>query len=81
MDFQLQGPDLPAPVITLPIVDEALRELDWVVEHGAKVILIRPAPCPASKVSDPLPCLSSTPSGQKCRNTTSRSACIHLMMD
>ena len=34
------------PVITLPIVDEAIRELDYVVEHGAKVILIRPAPVP-----------------------------------
>lgn len=32
------------PVITMAIVDEAIRELDWVLEHGAKVILIRPAP-------------------------------------
>ncbi|HUR77103.1 MAG TPA: amidohydrolase family protein [Acidimicrobiales bacterium] len=36
----------PTPVITLPIVDEAIRELDWVVERGAKIILIRPAPVP-----------------------------------
>jgi len=35
------------PVITLPIVDEAIRELDWVVERGAKIILIRPAPVPS----------------------------------
>ncbi len=34
------------PVITLPIIDEALRELDYVVEHGAQAILIRPAPVP-----------------------------------
>ncbi len=34
------------PVITLPIVDEAIRELDWVVEHGAKIILIRPSTVP-----------------------------------
>jgi len=34
------------PVITLPIVDEALRELDYVVEHGARAILVRPAPVP-----------------------------------
>ena len=34
------------PVITLPIVDKAIEELDWVVERGAKVILIRPAPVP-----------------------------------
>ena len=32
------------PVITLPIVEEAIAELDWVVERGARVVLIRPAP-------------------------------------
>lgn len=36
----------PTPVITLPIVDEALRELDFVLERGARAILIRPAPVP-----------------------------------
>ena len=36
----------PTPIVTLPIVDEALRELDFVVEHGARAILIRPAPVP-----------------------------------
>jgi predicted TIM-barrel fold metal-dependent hydrolase len=36
----------PTPVITLPIVDEALKELDYVVERGARAILIRPAPVP-----------------------------------
>jgi predicted TIM-barrel fold metal-dependent hydrolase len=35
-----------APVITLPIVERAIEELEWVVERGAKVILIRPAPVP-----------------------------------
>jgi predicted TIM-barrel fold metal-dependent hydrolase len=34
------------PVITLPIVDKAIQELEWVVERGAKVVLIRPAPVP-----------------------------------
>ena len=34
------------PVITLPIVDQAIAELEWVLERGAKVILIRPAPVP-----------------------------------
>ncbi|ADP81320.1 amidohydrolase family protein [Pseudofrankia inefficax] len=34
------------PVITLPIVEKALEELDWVIERGAKVVLIRPAPVP-----------------------------------
>jgi predicted TIM-barrel fold metal-dependent hydrolase len=36
----------PTPVITLPIIDEALRELDYVVENGARAILVRPAPVP-----------------------------------
>ena len=36
----------PTPVITLPIVDEAIRELELVVERGAKAILVRPAPVP-----------------------------------
>src|SRR5580765_2766982 len=34
------------PVITLPVVDKAIEELEWVVERGAKVVLIRPAPVP-----------------------------------
>jgi len=34
------------PVITLPIVDKAIAELDWVVERGARAILVRPAPVP-----------------------------------
>lgn len=37
----------PTPVITLPIVEKAIEELEWVVERGAKVVLIRPAPVPA----------------------------------
>ncbi len=32
------------PVITLPIVERAIEELEWVLERGAKVVLIRPAP-------------------------------------
>ena len=32
------------PVITPGIVDKAVEELDWVLERGAKVILVRPAP-------------------------------------
>jgi predicted TIM-barrel fold metal-dependent hydrolase len=34
------------PVISLPIVDRALAELDWCLERGARVILVRPAPVP-----------------------------------
>ncbi len=32
------------PVITLPIVEKAIEELEWAVERGARVVLIRPAP-------------------------------------
>ncbi len=39
------------PVITLPIVERAIAELDWVVERGAKVVLIRPAPVPGYRGS------------------------------
>ena len=34
------------PVITLPIVEKAIEELEWVAERGARVVLIRPAPVP-----------------------------------
>jgi predicted TIM-barrel fold metal-dependent hydrolase len=34
------------PVISLPIVDRAIAELEWCLERGAKVILVRPAPVP-----------------------------------
>ncbi|MDG2029177.1 MAG: amidohydrolase family protein [Acidimicrobiales bacterium] len=36
----------PTPVIAMNIVAEAIRELEFVVENGAKVVLIRPAPVP-----------------------------------
>lgn len=39
------------PVITLPIVEKAIEELEWVVERGAKVVLIRPAPVPGFRGS------------------------------
>jgi predicted TIM-barrel fold metal-dependent hydrolase len=32
------------PVITPGLVDKAIEELEWVVERGARVILLRPAP-------------------------------------
>ncbi|GAA2401713.1 amidohydrolase family protein [Actinomadura vinacea] len=34
------------PVITLPIVEKAIDELNWCVERGARAVLIRPAPVP-----------------------------------
>jgi len=32
------------PVITLCLLDEAIKELEWVLAEGAKVILVKPAP-------------------------------------
>jgi len=42
--FGYEGRIFPTPVITLPIVEKAIEELEWVVEHGARAVLIRPAP-------------------------------------
>jgi predicted TIM-barrel fold metal-dependent hydrolase len=39
------------PVITLPIVEKAIEELEWVLERGARVILVRPAPVPGWQTS------------------------------
>jgi predicted TIM-barrel fold metal-dependent hydrolase len=44
--FNYENRIFPTPVITLPIVDKALEELDYVIERGARVVLIRPAPVP-----------------------------------
>jgi predicted TIM-barrel fold metal-dependent hydrolase len=43
------GRIITTPVITLPFVDRAIEELEWVLERGAKSILIRPAPVPGFK--------------------------------
>jgi len=42
--FDYEGRIFATPVISLPIVERAIEELEWVVERGAKVILVRPAP-------------------------------------
>jgi predicted TIM-barrel fold metal-dependent hydrolase len=44
--FNYENRIFASPVITLPIVSEAIKELEWVVERGAKIVLIRPAPVP-----------------------------------
>ncbi|MEX2293057.1 MAG: amidohydrolase family protein [Acidimicrobiales bacterium] len=44
--FNYEDRIFPTPVITLPILDKAIEELEWVTERGAKIILIRPAPVP-----------------------------------
>ena len=42
--FNYQNRIFSTPVINLGILEEALRELEFVVENGARVILVRPAP-------------------------------------
>jgi predicted TIM-barrel fold metal-dependent hydrolase len=49
--FDYQGRIFATPVITLPIVDRALEELAWVVERGARTVLVRPAPVPGLRGS------------------------------
>lgn len=42
--FNYENRIFAVPVITLPILEQAMAELEWVVERGAKIILVRPAP-------------------------------------
>ncbi len=49
--FNYEGRIFATPVITLPIVEKAIEELEWVVARGAKVVLIRPAPVPGLRGS------------------------------
>ena len=44
--FNFDNRIFPTPVVTLPIVEKAIAELEFVLENGAKVILVRPAPVP-----------------------------------
>jgi predicted TIM-barrel fold metal-dependent hydrolase len=44
--FNYQERIFPAPVVTLCLVERAIEELDWLLDRGARVILIRPAPVP-----------------------------------
>jgi predicted TIM-barrel fold metal-dependent hydrolase len=39
------------PVVTLPIVDRALEELQWCLDRGARTVLVRPAPVPGFRGS------------------------------
>jgi predicted TIM-barrel fold metal-dependent hydrolase len=49
--FNYEGRIFSTPVITLPIVDEALKELEWCLERGARTVLVRPAPVPGFRGS------------------------------
>jgi predicted TIM-barrel fold metal-dependent hydrolase len=44
--FDYEGRIFATPVVTLPIVDRALEELQWCLDHGARTVLVRPAPVP-----------------------------------
>src|SRR3546814_16690564 len=46
--FDYEGRIYATPVISLPIVEKAIEELEWCVERGAKTVLIRPATVPGS---------------------------------
>jgi predicted TIM-barrel fold metal-dependent hydrolase len=37
------------PIITLPVVERAIEELEWCLDHGARTVLIRPAPVPDAR--------------------------------
>jgi predicted TIM-barrel fold metal-dependent hydrolase len=49
--FDYEGRIFSTPVITLPIVDRALEELQWCLERGARTVLVRPAPVPGFRGS------------------------------
>ncbi|MDX6741505.1 amidohydrolase family protein [Actinocorallia sp. A-T 12471] len=49
--FDYEGRIFATPVITLPIVDRALAELEWCLERGARTVLVRPAPVPGFRGS------------------------------
>ncbi len=44
--FDYESRIFSTPVITLPIVEKAIEELEWAAARGARAILIRPAPVP-----------------------------------
>jgi predicted TIM-barrel fold metal-dependent hydrolase len=44
--FNYESRIFPTPVISLCVVERAIEELEWVLERGARVILVRPAPVP-----------------------------------
>ena len=49
--FDYEGRIFATPVITLPIVERAIEELEWVTDRGGRVVLIRPAPVPGYRGS------------------------------
>jgi predicted TIM-barrel fold metal-dependent hydrolase len=64
--FNYQGRIFTTPVISLPILDKAIAELDWVVERGARAILVRPAPVPGFRGSRSFSLPEFDPFWQRC---------------
>ena len=79
--FDYEGRIFATPVITLPIVEKAIEELEWVHERGAKVVLIRPAPTSSSGCTRPIAAMSATrttgwaATPSSCRSNRRRSGC------
>ena len=66
--FNYEGLDriFTTPVITLPIVEKALEELEWVIERGARAVLVRPAPVPGFRGPRSFALPEFDPVWQKC---------------
>jgi len=62
-------------VITLPIVDRALEELEWCLERGARIVLVRPAPVPGYRGSRSFGLEEFDPFWQACVRAEIRSRC------
>ena len=73
--FDYQSRIFTMPVITLPIVEEAIKELEWVLERGAKASWSGPLLSPVCAAPGRSPSPSSTRSGRGCRRRACRSAC------
>ena len=73
--FNYQNRIFTTPVITLPIVEKAIEELEWVVKRGARVILIRPAPVPGYRGPRSFALPEFDPFWQSASSTTCWSPC------
>ncbi len=49
--FDYEGRIFAVPVVTLPVVERAVEELEWCLERGARTVLVRPAPVPGYRGS------------------------------
>ena len=73
--FNYQNRIFTTPVITLPIVEKAIEELEWAVKRGARAILIRPAPVPGFRGPRSFALPEFDPFWQRASNTTCSSPC------